>query len=51
MFTIDTDWGLGVIKFGKQEKTSVPNDLNYEFLNKNREYALNLISLEKFLKL
>lgn len=50
MCTIDTDWGLGVIKFGKQNKITIPENLNYEYLDANRNTALNLISVETFYK-
>ena len=52
MFTVDTDFGCGVVKFGKQK----PFDLNgksvrfttYSFLQENAKEILNLTSIENF---
>jgi len=49
--TVNTDEGCGIIKFGRQDLLKVPKGLDvydYEFLNKNREDALNLISVKEF---
>lgn len=55
--TVDTDEGCGIIRKGFQELLKIEpktNDYEYEFLEKNRKDALNLISVfefrEKYLK-
>jgi hypothetical protein len=50
MYTVDTDWGCGVIKRGKQNPILIEEeDLNYENLNSNRKEWLNLITVEEFI--
>ena len=49
MFTVDTDWGCGVICRGSQELISVPQELKYSDLEKNRKTWLNLMSVKEFL--
>jgi hypothetical protein len=49
--TVDTDEGCGIIKKGKQELLVVNNNTDiydYSFLERNRKYALNLISVNEF---
>jgi len=48
MYTIDTDWGLGIIKRGKQDTIKISGELYYALLEKNRKLLLNLITLEEF---
>ena len=48
MLTIDTDWGLGVIRFGSQELIPIPETLEYNHLKNNRKQLLNLITVEDF---
>lgn len=50
MFVINIDFGVGLIRKGKQEIINIPEKLNYEFLDKNRKNILNLITLEDFYK-
>ena len=51
MFTIDTDWGVGVIKKGHQECCVYDNPFfEYHLFEKQRNKALNLISVEEFTK-
>ena len=50
MFTVDTDWGCGVIRAGKQPKLKVVEPLTYENLEINRKKWLNLISVDEFIK-
>lgn len=52
MFTVDTDYGVGVIESGKnQEKLDLKGlELTYENLDLNRKEWLNLIAVEEFLK-
>ena len=56
MFVVDCDWGVGIIK--EKSKTKFPeiivkeedNVLDYEWLDKNRKMALNLIDGKKFME-
>lgn len=51
--TVNTDEGCGLIKKGKQELLKVEENENYydyKFLERNRENAINLISIETFRK-
>jgi len=51
IYTVNTDEGCGIIKKGKQELLIVNENENYydyNFLELNREKAINLISVEKF---
>lgn len=49
--TVDTDWGVGIIRRGSQECCEFSNPF-YEFnqFDKNRIYHLNLIQVEQFLQ-
>jgi len=51
MYVINTDWGLGVIRKGKQKLIPIPFILSYEFLEDNRDEILNLIEVEDFYKM
>jgi len=52
MFVIDTDFGVGVIKKGKQKCLSLEDlSLNYSNLEVNRKEWLNLISTQEFYEL
>jgi hypothetical protein len=52
---VDCDWGVGIIRRGKQELFKMVEDekeiYKYETFIKYRKYMLNLISAEKFLEL
>jgi hypothetical protein len=51
IYTVNTDEGCGIIKKGKQELLKInegENCYEYSFLEKNREKAINLISVETF---
>lgn len=48
MFTVDIDFGVGVIRRGRQHKIEVPEVLDYQFLDENREELLNLVSVDEF---
>jgi hypothetical protein len=51
IYTVDTDEGCGIIKKGKQELLKINESKNiyeYDFLEKNRVEALNLISIDTF---
>ena len=48
---VDTDWGVGIVQFGKQElynKSSLEECLHYHYFDKNREVLLNIISVDQF---
>jgi hypothetical protein len=47
MCVVDTDWGLGVIKMGKQ-KIFDKGQINFKFLDSNRKELLNLMSMDEF---
>lgn len=51
--TVDTDWGVGIIKKTPSETLDVfPADaLNWEFFSENRKKILNLISVDEFQKM
>ena len=49
--TVDTDEGCAFIKFGKQDKLKIDNDidaLQFDYLDMNRRHLLNLITVEEF---
>jgi len=50
MFVVDTDWGCGVIRAGKQEKLVIPSGVELTYANFEKYHAewLNLISVEQF---
>lgn len=53
VFVINIDEGIGVIKNnseGIELSLELPDELNYEFLNQNRNELLNLKSVEEFHK-
>lgn len=52
MWTVDTDWGVGIIRRGSRLLPRKTNPF-YEFntLQKNIEHDLNLISIEHFLEI
>ncbi len=47
MYVVDTDHGCGVIYRGKQN-TVKPENITYEFFDKNRKQLLNLTSIDEF---
>jgi hypothetical protein len=49
MFVVANTGGCGVIRVGKQKTIIVPDSLTYQYLSENREYLLNLKSLNYFL--
>lgn len=51
MFVVDTDYGCGVIRPGKQDKLDIePSQINFNDFDTNRVNWLNLISVEDFRK-
>jgi len=54
MKVVDSDYGCGIITFGNQQPINLeynPYELNYNFLDVNRQKLLNLITCEEFKKL
>lgn len=49
MFTIDTDFGCGVIRLGKQETINLPNNISWNDFVSNKEKWMNIKSCEQFL--
>lgn len=50
---IDTDWGVGIIKRGRQEiysRDTIKDCLDWEYFDENRDELLNIISVEEFYK-
>ena len=50
MFVIDTDHGCGIIQRGNQTKITVDCELDWNNFVKNKQYWMNIISTEDFLK-
>jgi hypothetical protein len=50
--TVDTDWGVGILRRGTQTLYSVPLELclNYNYFDAHREDMLHLISVDEFYK-
>ena len=47
--TVDTDYGIGIVKLGKQECCDFNNSFyEYREFEKNKKEHLNLISIEEF---
>lgn len=51
MYVVETDCGLGIIKFGKQKTYQGPIKSDWNFFKKNKKEILNTVSVEEFLKL
>ena len=51
MYVVDTDYGVGIVKRGRQTLYPKTDVLDYKFLETNRTELLNLISPNKFLSL
>ena len=50
MRVVDTDWGVGVISKEPQAKIDLNKDLTWENFLKERDYWMNIISPEEFIK-
>ena len=48
---INCDWGIGIIKKKKSKLHNYDGKLLYEYLEKNRQDLLNLISVKKFIEI
>jgi len=55
IYTVDTDWGMGIIRKRKTQLLKIPgidaNRIRYDTLVKYRRQLLNLITVDEFLKL
>lgn len=52
MCVVDIDWGCGVISFGKQQIINLPKnagELDFNYLESNRNEVLNLVTVDEFL--
>ena len=49
MSCVDCDWGVGIIEKGQQKLIELEENFTYEYLEKNRANALNLMSVNDFL--
>jgi hypothetical protein len=50
MYVVDTDYGCGVITKGSQTLIKYEGNLDYTYLERERKYLLNLISIDDFNK-
>jgi hypothetical protein len=50
MAVVNTDYGCGIIKRGKQELIKIGKEFNYDQFNNDRTNLLNLITIEEFIK-
>jgi hypothetical protein len=50
MYVINTANGCGIIRIGKQNTITVPDNISYQSFSENREYLLNLKSINDFLR-
>lgn len=51
MYVVDTDYGCGLIKKGKQKILPIDIDLNWSNFEKNKKEWLNIISVSDFLEM
>jgi hypothetical protein len=51
MCCIDSDWGVGIIRKGKQVLFPAVNPFGYELLEQHRKELLNLVSPDEFKKI
>ena len=49
MFTVDTDFGLGMIRKGMQKPISLPENIDFDYFSQHKKELLNLISVDEFL--
>lgn len=49
IYTIDTDWGIGVIEKFDLEDIDIVSELDWEYFETNRKESIGLISLEQFI--
>ena len=48
MKVVNTDWGVGIIRIGSQEKLIIDVPINYENFKKNESEWLNLVAVQTF---
>jgi hypothetical protein len=48
MIVVDTDYGCGIISKGIQKLLEISEEVNWQFLNKDRKNLLGLISIDEF---
>lgn len=51
MYTIDTDWGCGVIKYGSQILYTKPDNWTWDYYINHRNELLNIISVKQFMEM
>ena len=49
MAVVNTDWGVGLVKPGRQTTFPVNDDISWPLLDANRKQLMNLISVDQFL--
>lgn len=49
MFVIKNGNGCGIIRLGRQETITIPEELTYRYLDDNRDYLLNYLTVNEFL--
>lgn len=49
MFTVDTDWGVGIVLRGQQETLKASLDIKYSEFAVRRAEVLNLVSTDQFI--
>jgi hypothetical protein len=49
MFTVDTDWGVGIVMKGQQETLKAPLDIKYPEFALRISEVLNLVSTDQFI--
>ena len=50
MMVVNTDWGVGIIRRGRQKTFPEQREVNWSLLASRREELMNLISVEEFLR-
>lgn len=48
---VDTDFGVGIVSFGKSELYKTNEEINWDYFQKNKKEILNLITFEELKKL
>ena len=49
MAVVNTDWGVGLIRRGRQQRYPQNDNISWPLLDRNRTQLLNLISVDAFL--
>ena len=45
---VDTDFGVGVVNFGKMDTYNKSKDITWEYCQENKKELINLITVEEF---